>query len=138
MVSDKFDEKLKALVYPSSYVQQDIWDRVFAGIDEFVGTKAQIEAREKELAEQAKIEVKKAKEAYAEQHQAILDEFKGELIETCGMNWKPVDEAVYAEAWEHGSHGGVSLVEQWYVKFAKIAAIGFQEGEMAARNESRA
>lgn len=121
-----FEARLKAVPYPN---RDEIKARVFDGFDEFVGTKAQLEAREAELAEQVRDELKEGKAEYGCQHREILREFAEALSKAYGTGNQTVDDTLYSLAEDKGHSAGVAEVESYYQTFAELARVAFEAGK---------
>lgn len=125
MIYQEFEEKLNKVQYVDA---KAIREAVFDGFDEFVGTKAQIEAREKELEKQVEIEKKAFREGWQKERNDIFADFAKALAETYGTGNEKVDAVIYQKAWNEGHSGGLHDVEAAYMDFSDVAEEAFEQG----------
>ena len=128
MIYPEYEERLKALGEFERPSMAEIESRIFEGFDDFVGTKADIEAREQELKDQVSKEWAAENQKYADQYGEIVGEFVEALHKEYGTGVKELDEAVYREADQRGHAEGVSSIESAYMDLIEIAKLGLKAG----------
>lgn len=125
MIYPEYKERAEQITCPSLL---SIRLEVFNGFKDFVGTKAQIDARENELHERAYKLEKEARKAFENAYDEVVSEFAEALHKEYGTGVKVLDDAVYGEADRRGHSGGFSDIESVYIDLIEIAKIGLKEG----------
>lgn len=132
MIYTNYQDRLKEI---KMRPLNDIKAEIFEGFEDFVGTKAQIEAREKELESKASKAFKEEQNRYADKHNEIMDEFARELSKQYGTGIERADDKVYSAAYERGHSGGVADVESIYIDLVEIAEVALEAGKDIGRQE---
>jgi hypothetical protein len=128
MIYQDYEARMRAVPYPN---RDEIKKAVMVGMDEFVGTRAQIEAEEARRQEEIEDLYRRGRSEHATQQNEILKTFAEGLAKEYGMGHEAVDAKVYSMAWEAGHSGGLSEVENHYMDYADLAEFAFAAGQRA-------
>lgn len=125
MIYKEFEKRIQDLSRPD---RKAIKEEVFAGFEDFVGTKAEIDAREAELEANMRDLIRKAEVEHRKQANAIKDEFKAALSREYGTEIQEIDDRIYGHAWDEGHSSGLSDVENYYEDYAELASFAYEKG----------
>lgn len=89
-------------------------------IEKFVGTKSEIEAKEKELYEQAEEKYKLHCKRRREDQNAKTEEFKNDLAEENGVKNSPKLDLLWSKAWDMGHSSGFSEVKHYFEELVEL------------------
>jgi len=128
MIYQDYQDRMKSISYPD---REEIKKNIMVGLDEFVGTRSQINAEEERRQEEVKEVYRRARNEHAAMQNVILAEFAAALSEQYGTGHEAVDAKVYSQAWEDGHSGGLSEVENHYMEYAELAEFAFAAGQRA-------
>lgn len=131
MIYPEYEARLKQV---KSRPIEDIKAEIFEGFEDFVGTKAQIEAREAELKEAVEKARRESDQAYADQYNKIISEFAAELSKAYGTEVEKVDDAIYSAAYDRGHSGGLGDVESAYMGLVEIGKVALEAGMEIQKN----
>lgn len=129
MIYKTYEDQVKAVSFPD---RKAIKEDVFQGFDAFVGTKAEIQARESELAEKAAEKYSEALRKHNSRMKAIREGFKAALSEHYGTGHREIDDRVYDKAWQEGHSSGLHEVEVHYEDLAELAQFVYDKAIASA------
>lgn len=132
MIAQKYENRIKEIKMPS---KADLKAEIFKDFENFVGTKAQIEARENELDEALKDAVRKSRIDYDAARNKVIEDFAAELSSFYGTEVKEVDDKLFQIAEQKGHGGGFHEIENHYSDLVELAEVALQAGKKIGRAE---
>lgn len=129
MIYHEFEVKLKNLPvdYPDRKV---IRQEVFQGMDDFVGTKAQIAEEEARREQLVKDRYREGQKAYGSAYNEVFQEFKDALYKQYGTDSVAVNDKAYGLAYEEGHSHGLHDIEVNFERIMEVAEFAYEAGQM--------
>lgn len=123
MIYEKYEKMARAVEYPC---RSEIKEEVFAGFDEFVGTKKQIIDEEKRLNDLVTATYRSKAREYTKQLTEIKEQFKQALFEEYGFG----NDAINNEVWGFVSDNSYYDIEDEFEDLIEIAEFAYCNGQL--------